>query len=529
MNRTLRTFLKRQVRPSALIIFSIAVFLLIYGAYYAAKSSSVEVLALSTIACIALIVQMIAFYLMKSKGFPQSNLWAFTIALFMWGGIFMLIFTPFSVPDEVYHFIAAYQLSDILLLNGPGDGQSLPMRSEDLELLDNLPYTLSVSRDAYPVVIDGLLDSEVQSDMVNYAYSSIPSSLAENPIQDRLAPAIGITISRILGLNATLTFYAGRICSLVLFVTIIHFAVKHIPLGKPAMMSASLLPMALHLAGSYSYDSFTIAITFLFIALIMEMIIGKQEITGKQVVVATVVAALLAPCKVVYSPCVFLVLFAKKELFKSKRDSLIAKSTIIGAALVSLMAFKAVDLLPMVINPIEGSAVDIRGNEAGEFYDLAYAIQNPASTMMVYLRTMISKIEHMTRATVGGELGWFQENISASTYIIVAIYSVLMLSCFSEQKKNFMLSTKLRTACAVIAAICWIAVMTSMFIGWTFITENEIQGIQGRYIVPILPLILIAISPQRIRCGYNLGFWCPFLMCSVNAMYIIHIASNSML
>lgn len=515
-----------RLKPASICFVFVLVIVAFFGLYYALSTHAARLYAFFSIVCIYLIAQYAIYALLRRKGSFSATLWSFTVALAMWGVFFIALFPPFCVPDEPYHYYAAYQLSDVLLFLGQGHDTTLPMRIEDIEFANGEAASIQLHAGSYAMIAKEIFDGSIQAEVIDYTTRSLPQSLASNPFQDRLAPAIGLTIGRLLGLNGLLTFYCGRLMSLALFVVLAHFAVKQLPIGRPVMMTICLLPMTLHLAGSFSYDSFTISMAFLLTAMILNIIIGGKKVTRKQIALVLVVAVLLAPCKVVYSFIVFLILFARPDQFETKKQCAIVKALVIGGAYLSLALYKAVDVVGMFESPKDSTDLDYRGEESGQFYNLSTIVQNLSSMPEIYARTLVTNFDHNARSLVGGSLGWFQGNIQATLYIIIALYIILLLSCIKSRNDSKELSTPMRVTSLSIACVSWLAVMTSMLVGWTFVNENVINGLQGRYLLPVLPLLLLAIRPKRMGCGYNLGFWCPFLLCATNSIYALYISAS---
>ena len=43
------------------------------------------------------------------------------------------------------------------------------------------------------------------------------------------------------------------------------------------------------------------------------------------------------------------------------------------------------------------------------------------------------------------------------------------------------------------------AIFMTMWVSWTFHTDTIINGVQGRYLLPFLPALLLGIRPRRIK------------------------------
>lgn len=46
--------------------------------------------------------------------------------------------------------------------------------------------------------------------------------------------------------------------------------------------------------------------------------------------------------------------------------------------------------------------------------------------------------------------------------------------------------------------ICLGALMFSMLLGWTPVSATKIQGVQGRYLLPLLPMLLLTMKSSRV-------------------------------
>ena len=56
--------------------------------------------------------------------------------------------------------------------------------------------------------------------------------------------------------------------------------------------------------------------------------------------------------------------------------------------------------------------------------------------------------------------------------------------------------------CSVICLVIFGALMFSMLLAWTPKSSNMVQGVQGRYMLPLLPVFLFTLKNQKvIRTG----------------------------
>ena len=66
-----------------------------------------------------------------------------------------------------------------------------------------------------------------------------------------------------------------------------------------------------------------------------------------------------------------------------------------------------------------------------------------------------------------------------------------------------------------------LGVILSMLVGWTFTSESVVQGVQGRYFLPLLPMAALAMRSKHMSIDIPLGMGFVYIMIAVNAMYLV--------
>mgnify|MGYP002603659162 FL=1 len=119
-------------------------------------------------------------------------------------------------------------------------------------------------------------------------------------------------------------------------------------------------------------------------------------------------------------------------------------------------------------------------------------------TLKLFLRTLDTYGAYYVFTMLGGSLAWLQENLEAPA-LLMAAYAVIGALCMQSDKPDTMRGRGLfRGTCAVLFCLCAAGIMLSMCIGHTFDTELVIRGVQGRYFLPVLPLLLIALCSNGL-------------------------------
>lgn len=482
------------IKISKIGLLSVAM-LLIYIYYYANCHSRMYLTIFGLIAIG--VISLIALALFKRITFESTKL--FAVVLFVSGLFFTFAFTPGSVPDETFHYWSSCYYSN-LILGGEIDSENtmLEMRQTDADLyIEN-----ELSADMYSKTIASLGETSDNNETTMVLVSPGALNSAQNPFYIKLPSVLGICLGRLAGFDAVVTFYLGRILNFILFAALALMAIRLTPVGKNGLKVICLLPMTLHICASYSYDAGTIGLSFLSIALLLRLWMNENQASNKLLSLIVILQILLVPCKLVYCASLLIGLFAPRRCFVSRKQMLIFKIGICAGVLLLFVLTKLSSISSMAAGPSTG--LDQRGDEFGHFYTLQSALVDPVATIGLFLGSMLLTGDFYAQTLVGGSLGWFQNTIVAPSYIVFAYLAILFLSyirCDSDQERC--VEGRLRVLYLVVPLLAWLAVMVSMYLGWTFDTEPVILGIQGRYFLPVLPLFMLGCRFNSLSFKIN--------------------------
>ena len=336
----------------------------------------------------------------------------------------------------------------------------------------------------------------------------------ENAIA-KIGSVVGILLVKLFGLGAYLLFYLGRLLFSLFFVVLVVAAIHITPIGKNVMMGIALLPMALHLAASYSYDGSAIALSSLLIALALRAVLGEGKLDRPTMVALAIVSALLAPCKAVYVLEVGLVLFIPQKRFSSKSSAFLYK----GAVIFLAVSAAAIAKLTMITKVSAGTSTFAFPGETT--FSLATLISDPLGTASLFFRTFDVSGGSYWMTAIGSNLGWLQANLGMPAFLMGAYVLALLYAVQRSDDDAIELRSWQRMLFAAVAAAVWLAVMLSMAVSWTPTSAATIQGVQGRYILPVLPLLLLAFRSRRLAAsGDSFGF-VLIALCLFNTLFMI--------
>lgn len=501
-----------------MILIAVVAVMMIHALYCYSFSDSGLALTFSGVSVVIAALAYLLIRTLESRVRHQVEM-AFLVGLISCGLLYSVVFAPGTVPDETYHFETSYKLADYIMLQGP-TVDSLPVREDDSVLLDGMLQSWALGYDKYRSVIDQF--AFFANDASRVAVEPVSSfDWTANPPYIKLPSALGIVLATLLNLGSFPLFYLGRFFNLLMFAALAYFAVRITPVGKNAMMVAGLLPMTLHLASSYSYDAGIMGLAFLLTGMCLRAVYGEGLMSRREKAGIVVVAVLLAPCKVVYTVIVLLVILIPRKRFSSAAASARFKVVAIGFALLSLLVFRAAGLLQMAGVASSSTAEGSRGDEYGTFYSLSGLVSDPLNTVLLFLRTFDVQGSFYLDTLVGGSLAWFQVDLKAPLYITVALLFIVVLSAQRSEGDNVVIPGAHRVLCGGLALAGGLGVILSMLIGWTFTSESVVQGVQGRYFLPLLPMAALAMRSKHMSIDIPLGMGFVYIMIAVNAMYLV--------
>lgn len=498
-------------------VFHVAVYLLVAMCltvfFYSQCDSGFFAIAATFIILVSAVCYLILMNYEKTPLYRR-----YCIAAIISGMFFVFVFPPISVPDEMYHFTASYwYASSMADESSILDSSSIAMRDEDRTFVEEFSEG-NVTPADYAAVADTFSIMQTSNKTVNVEGYSF--DLGSNPPQLKLPSAFAIFLARLFHLGAVPLFYLGRIFNLLFFVILASLAIRVTPVGKGIFCSVSMLPMTLHLAGSYSYDAGILGLSFLFVALLLRAIFLSEPIGRREMALLIIISVLLAPCKVIYSVAAGMVIFIPSDRFESSKHALAFKVALPFLMICSVLALR----LPTMLSMASGSSgPQSHDGMTGNYYTLGALLANPIGSVLMLLKSLFAMSDFYWISAIGGSLSRFQGSVAAPHYL-VAIYLVLVLVSavpnLDDRKTLSLPERSMAIACFLLSVL---GSIVAMWIGWTFESESIIQGVQGRYFLPLLPLFLLAVRPQRISADIDVPSYVLKSFLILNALYMTYI------
>ena len=425
-------------------------------------------------ACAGSIAAYILFIVLKTD--KQKTLIVFALIL---AAIISVVIPPNAVSDEFTHFDTAYNYSNIILgLGGRNSNKQIYMRNCDLA---NIPFTVNSEKYVNSFGNFRIFASEEEQKLTAIRVVIVNTS----PVYVYIPQIIGITAGRLLRLSGTLTYYIARFLNLGLYLILLYLAVKKMPFGKTALAIIGIFPISLQQAASMSSDAFINALAFLLTASVLSMIYSGREISAGEIIAFLVMSVMLAPCKLVYFAIPFMALLIPKQSIKSKPLRLLTKIAVPILSVAALIILEFRHLSVNLDNQTSGTAYSDTPT-----YSVYYIFTNTKDFIILMLRTLKENVYYYMVSMVSSPLGSLQIGISGAVFVIYVILTVMGLLPTAGKSERIHVGETQKLMSAAIFAGSSVLVIISMLSAWTPNNSPVVLGVQGRYFLPLLPLII---------------------------------------
>ena len=459
-------------------------------------------------------ISAVVFWCVQNRMKVEKFLFLVIVLL---GILFQTVITPFAVPDEAAHIDTAYRISNRIL--GIEDTK---MKDAILKrTCDN--YTESgnrkyVNAESYRWLYEDWFHTEGNR-TGQLAYASDVRANADSLFY--LPAALGITLGRILGIGFLPMIFLARMANLLVCAWMIYLAERKLPFGKSVLCVIALLPITLQEIASCSYDSLIIGVSLLYISYCVFAIYSTRRLEKTDILTLLIAAVMLGMCKGgVYTPLYLLGVWAlikRGYIMFPQTKKMKAAGAVMIAGIVLLLITAVVYLLRQ---PIDTHS--LRHMK----YPLAYLVQHPIKVFRIFQNTLYGYTHDYVVQCIGMQMGYFQ---IAARFITPIGYALLIgATVICDERYPYVADRKEKCIFLASSILSAGAILLAFLISDTNFGNAAITGVQGRYFIPMLWLILISIRSGRIvykkkpyrkivTAGYIMGV-CTVLQIVINAL-----------
>ena len=405
----------------------------------------------------------------------------FLIIAFVLGGI-MIFTNPFThFIDESTHFFRSFSIAN---------GEWLDSISEDGKVGSYLP-------DNYELIVGSKLSFRTFFSNPNRWLQKFSKNdvFVENlhmasvlPINHSVA-ALGIFVARLIGLPAIGVIICSRIFPFLFYVACCYFAIKNVNKYKSLFFVVALLPTAIWLAASCSQDPVVNGLALLFTSICFKYKFNNEQRKVSKLDMVLILLCVIGIASVkylVYTPLLLLFFLIPKDKMTPLEHKTMITIAIIIMLVFVILQFKMLDMFPFI-----------------EWGDQI----NPKEQLKYMLSSPLKAIKNITEYCVYNArvmIDWFSYVAESGVNVIAPLmgrFAVVVAPLLEQNRYKWNKKDKKTTILmfAFIIVVVTILVTVALYMGYTPVGEEGVKGVQPRYYLPIIVLVMILVSMLPIK------------------------------
>lgn len=388
------------------------------------------------------------------------------------GLLYMVIVPLGRVPDELNHYYRAYDIS-----RGNIFSKKISKKAVGNIMPDNVASVINPNNKYYEESINIKVKDSKEKKKIAFSNTAIYAPIIYAP------QALGILIGNIFNAPIIIKGLLGRLFNYILFLVLMFYSLKLLPFKKHSAFLVLLFPILIQQSASLSADVFTNSVSILFSAYVLNLIYSNkkqknknQVLTMKQKLLLLLFVILIALSKFVYLPICLLLFLIPNNMFESKKE----KYKYIILACIIAFVVTVISVVPSL-----GLAIN-RDPNVNFAEQVKYVLTHPHIYLVVLIKTLITNgafyIDSLTISV--GALDIFIPSFYA--YLLLAI----SVSTFLSESHDF--TRKEIIIYGLIVLLTFGLIMSVEYASWTPVANHIVEGIQGRYLFPIIiPIMLL--------------------------------------
>ena len=425
---------------------------------------------------------------MKKVIFKPENI--FLIFCLLWGMIFICINPPFQSPDEPEHMFKMwgytqgtyrYQIKD------GWAGLEMPYSMASLYNFYNV-YRFSNEKIPYKAALLSFnlpLAKETTTFLKHTPASYTPLSYFPS--------FLVLWAMKFFNVKPLCMMYILRFCSLLVYLALAYFAIKKTPCFKWMLWFFALLPINIYQAASLSTDSMAVGVILLFLSytFLLAYDCAQDKISKKQVVIWGGMITLIGLLKFAYFPLIllyFLIPCTKFESIKSYFKNFIL--------IFSINMLLIAGFFSTIFTQTGYLTYEQMHTLKSKFLLINEIITSPfAYIKTVFLSSIFLK-------------NFLYQNVISSIGVTLAMIPLkythlawlgLVCSLFYKTTKEKVCNINFKNKLLILAAVVlsFFLIMTSVYL--IYQTKPYIVGVQGRYLTPLIPVVLLLVSFKKFN------------------------------
>ena len=203
----------------------------------------------------------------------------------------------------------------------------------------------------------------------------------------------------------------------------------------------------------------------------------------------------------------------RKEKFYSKKDAWIFKGFIVVVCFALLASF----LLPVLSSPEQSS--DTRGGDTNGALQLSYILKQPFAYAVVLGKNVIDTLQDSFMGPKALNSFAYLGDGKYSALCAAFLTGVALTDTYGDkQTKKKTLDISTRIAFLIVFIVTIVFIWTALYISFTEVAEEIIQGVQARYYLPFSFFVYLCIQNKNLKNTISLEKYQLCIMTISNAI-----------
>lgn len=424
----------------------------------------------------------------------------FVFAALFFELLFNLVTPPLQAPDEINHFFRAYQIAD---------GNFLPVRTKDrlggyMPICFNefvVPFNNAATNIKYTLKKDDIIKSfDIKFNAEKVEFKDFPSTTTYSFIS-YLPQVSALFILKQFKCSVATMYYGGRLFSFIFWLLVMYAVITIMPVYKWLFTLIILLPMNLYLANAFSADGMNNCLTFLFMALALKHMFSSSNITLRDLIILLMILSLLALAKFVYVSFIALLFLIPARKFPSQvfRFSSIGIILTVTIFLVSIWSGIYLKNYIKISEYNQNYIYNVGLSPCADYVAQKAYILNHG---FYFFKVIYHSVFDHPQTFLKGYIGAFgQADIPFPNGVYLLAYLFIVIVAITDFN-GIVINTTQKIIIFLVAISAFILILLSIHLMWDCVGEGVVDLVQGRYLIPVFPLLFILFNHNRFRFNF---------------------------
>ena len=303
-----------------------------------------------------------------------------------------------------------------------------------------------------------------------------------------LPQAVVATIGRALNLNAGIIFYAMGLSGLLFNAACVFAAMRLLPDAKPLIFLLAMMPMFLVEAASTSADAVTYGVCIFATAWLLSMRQSTEKFSRTEIFALIILAAAIACCKSVYGTILLLYFFIPRERFGGSAKKFWA----FGIFLLAVNLSTA-----LIWTELSVTAADVQFYTSRYHGDLTaniaeqkiFVAEHPESFFAAMINSLLYFKTWYAVSFIGTWAPQCDVTLPPIFYLLYGVTLIFFALSCAVPVKPIERAVMLLAASISVGAFFFVH-----YLKWSPVGGEFVYGVQGRYFIPLAPMVFVAIS-----------------------------------